>query len=199
MNDCEQPSALKEPPPRPALPAPDREAPETPPSGPSRRRGPGGRLLGLGVLVLFIAAVGVGMWRHYQKHRQVIDIAVEQANFIPTVRRKCDTAARQTAIDIACDNARLRGGKHFRAHQRLCGEALCRYRRTRQGRAAARRDHRARGRGPGRAMVEQSAAGSGDATPKRSPARIDTGHQQAYFNPRQGRVVAAGAERHRLV
>src|SRR6516225_6594946 len=86
MNDCEQPSALKEPPPRPALPAPDREAPETPPSGPSRRRGPGGRLLGLGVLVLFIAAVGVGMWRHYQKHRQVIDIAVEQANFIPTVR-----------------------------------------------------------------------------------------------------------------
>jgi RND family efflux transporter MFP subunit len=86
MNDCEQPSALKEPPPRPALPAPDRDAPETPPSGPSRRRGPGGRLLGLGVLVLFIAAVGVGMWRHYQKHRQVIDIAVEQANFIPTVR-----------------------------------------------------------------------------------------------------------------
>jgi len=38
------------------------------------------------VLVLFIAAVGLGVWRHYQQHRQVIDIAAEQANFVPTVR-----------------------------------------------------------------------------------------------------------------
>jgi len=36
--------------------------------------------------VLFIAAVGLGVWRHYQQHRQVIDIAAEQANFVPTVR-----------------------------------------------------------------------------------------------------------------
>jgi RND family efflux transporter MFP subunit len=86
MSDLEQPSALKEPPPRPALPAPDRDAPETPPSGPSRRRGPGGRLLGLGVLLLFIAALGLGLWRHYQQHRQVMDTAEEQANFVPTVR-----------------------------------------------------------------------------------------------------------------
>ena len=38
------------------------------------------------MLVLFIAAVGLGVWRHYQQHRQVIDIAAEQANFVPTVR-----------------------------------------------------------------------------------------------------------------
>jgi RND family efflux transporter MFP subunit len=86
MSDLEQPSALKEPPPRPALPAPDRDAPEAPPSGPPARRGRGGRLLGLGVLLLFIAALGLGVWRHYQQHRQVMDIAAEQANFVPTVR-----------------------------------------------------------------------------------------------------------------
>ena len=38
------------------------------------------------MLVLLIAAVGLGVWRHYQQHRQVIDIAAEQANFVPTVR-----------------------------------------------------------------------------------------------------------------
>ena len=84
MSDLDAPPALKEPPPRPALPAPDRDAPEAPPSGPRGRGGPGGRLIGLGVLVL--AAVGLGVWRHYQQHRQVVDIAVEQANFVPTVR-----------------------------------------------------------------------------------------------------------------
>ena len=86
MSDLDVPPALKEPPPRPAHPAPDRDSPKAPPSGPRRRVGPGGRLIGLGVLVLFIAAVGLGVWRHYQQHRQVIDIAAEQANFVPTVR-----------------------------------------------------------------------------------------------------------------
>src|ERR1700731_5020478 len=86
MRELDQPSALKEPPPRPLLPAPDRDALETPPSGPSRRRGPGGRLLGLGVLLLFVAALGLGVWGHYQQHRQVMDTAEQQANFVPTVR-----------------------------------------------------------------------------------------------------------------
>src|SRR6201998_4322507 len=86
MNDLEQPSALREPPLWPLLPAPDRDAPETPPSGPSRRRGPGGRLLGLGVLLLFTAALGLGVWRHYQQRRQVMDTAEQQANFVPSVR-----------------------------------------------------------------------------------------------------------------
>src|ERR1700747_2649719 len=86
MSDLDQPLALKEPPSQPLLPAPDRDGPETPPSGPSRRRGPGGRLLGLGVLLLFIAALGLGVWRHYQQHRQVMDTAEQQANFVPSVR-----------------------------------------------------------------------------------------------------------------
>ena len=46
MSDLEQPPLLKGPPPRPLLPAPDRDAPEPPPSGPTRRGGLGRRLLG---------------------------------------------------------------------------------------------------------------------------------------------------------
>jgi RND family efflux transporter MFP subunit len=86
MSDLDAPPALKEPPPRPALPAPDRDAFEAPPTGPLKRVGSGGRLIGLGVLVLFIAALGLGVWRHSEQHRQVRDIAAEQANFVPTVR-----------------------------------------------------------------------------------------------------------------
>jgi RND family efflux transporter MFP subunit len=86
MSDLDAPPALKEPPPRPALPAPDRDAFEAPPTGPLKRVGSGGRLIGLGVLVLFIAALGLGVWRHSEQHRRVRDIAAEQANFVPTVR-----------------------------------------------------------------------------------------------------------------
>src|ERR1700739_3386289 len=85
MNDLDLPQ-LKPPPPRPLLPAPEREVPQSPPGGPSQRGGRGGRLLGLGVLLLFIAALGLGVWRHYQQHRQVMDTAEQQANFIPSVR-----------------------------------------------------------------------------------------------------------------
>src|ERR1700757_2798011 len=86
MNDLEQPSQLKPPPPRPLLPAPDRNTPEKPPRKPPGRGGSGGRLLGLGVLLVFIAALGLGVWRHYQQHRQVMDTAEQQADFVPTVR-----------------------------------------------------------------------------------------------------------------
>ena len=85
MNDLEQPPLLKGPPPRPLLPAPDRDAPESPPSGPTGRGGSGRRLLGLGVLLLFTAALAPGVWRHYEQHRQVMDTAEQQANFVPTV------------------------------------------------------------------------------------------------------------------
>src|ERR1700740_2510589 len=85
MNDLDLPQ-LKPPPPRPLLPAPEREVPQSPPGGPSQRGGRGGRLLGLGVLLLFIVALGFGVRRHYQQHRQVTDTAEQQANFIPTVR-----------------------------------------------------------------------------------------------------------------
>jgi len=86
MNELEAPPQLKVPPPRPLLPAPDRDAPEPPPSGPPRRGGSGRRLLGLGVLLLFAAALSLGVWRHYDQHRQVMDTAQQQANFVPSVR-----------------------------------------------------------------------------------------------------------------
>src|ERR1700719_266590 len=86
MNDFEQPPLLKGPPPRPLLPAPNRDAPESPPSGPAGRGGSGRRFLGLGVLLLFTAALALGVWRHYEQHRQVTDTAEQQANFVPNVR-----------------------------------------------------------------------------------------------------------------
>jgi hypothetical protein len=64
MNDLDQPPLLKGPPPQPLLPAPDRDIPEPPPSGPTGRGASGRRVLGLGVLVLFMAAVALGVWRH---------------------------------------------------------------------------------------------------------------------------------------
>jgi RND family efflux transporter MFP subunit len=84
MNELDAPPALKGPPPRPLLPAPDRDTPGSP-SEPPRRGGPGRRLLGLGVLLLFTCALALGVWRHYEQHRQVMDNAEQQANFVPSV------------------------------------------------------------------------------------------------------------------
>src|SRR5690242_14564240 len=86
MSDLEQPPSLRPPPPRPQLPAPDREAPESLPSDPRRQGGSGRWLLGLGVLLLFTAALALGVWRHYEQHRQVMDTTEQQANFVPSVR-----------------------------------------------------------------------------------------------------------------
>jgi RND family efflux transporter MFP subunit len=86
MNDLEQPPLLKGPLPRPVLPAPDRDAPESPPSAPTGRGGSGRRVLGLSVLLLFTAALALGIWRHYEQHGQVTDTAEQQANFVPSVR-----------------------------------------------------------------------------------------------------------------
>jgi RND family efflux transporter MFP subunit len=86
MNELDAPPALKRPPPRPLLPALDPDTPEAPPGGPTGRGGSGRRLLGLGVLVLFMAALALGVWRHYEQHRQVMDTAEQQANFVPNVR-----------------------------------------------------------------------------------------------------------------
>ncbi len=86
MNDLEQPALLKGPPPRPLLPAPDRDAPEPPPGGPSGPGRIGRRLLGFGAIILLVGALAIGIWRHYQQHRQVTDTAQQQADFVPTVR-----------------------------------------------------------------------------------------------------------------
>jgi RND family efflux transporter MFP subunit len=85
MSELDTLPQLKAPPPRPLLPAPGREPPELPPGQPPERGGSGRRLLGLGVLLLFTAALGLGVWRHYQQHRQVTDTAEQQANFVPSV------------------------------------------------------------------------------------------------------------------
>jgi RND family efflux transporter MFP subunit len=86
MSELEQEPLLKAPPPRPLSPAPDHDTPQSPPRGPTRRVGSGRRLLGLGVLLLFTTALALGVWRHYERHRQVMDTAAVQANFAPTVR-----------------------------------------------------------------------------------------------------------------
>jgi RND family efflux transporter MFP subunit len=83
MNDLEAPPVLKRPLPR-RLP-PYRDTPEAP-SEPPRRGGPGRGLLGLGVLLLVSCALAFGVWRHYEQHRQVMDNAEQQANFVPSVR-----------------------------------------------------------------------------------------------------------------
>ena len=36
--------------------------------------------------MLFIGALALGVWRHYQHNRQVTDTAEHQANFVPSVR-----------------------------------------------------------------------------------------------------------------
>jgi RND family efflux transporter MFP subunit len=86
MNDLDAPAALKEPLPRPRFSPPDRDTSASPPSPPAKRSGSGRRLLGLGVLVLSMAAVALGVSRHYEQHRQVTNTAEQQANFVPNVR-----------------------------------------------------------------------------------------------------------------
>jgi len=83
MSDLEQPLLLKGLPPRPARPAPHHDT--TPPGAPNGRGRGGRRLLGLGAFVLLVGALVLGVWRHNEQHRQVMDTAAKQANFVPTV------------------------------------------------------------------------------------------------------------------
>jgi RND family efflux transporter MFP subunit len=85
MNDLDLLTVSKVLPPRPLLPGRRRDTPEPPPSR-GQRGGAGRRLLGLAVLVIVIAALGTGVWRHYQQHREVAATAEQQANFVPRVR-----------------------------------------------------------------------------------------------------------------
>ena len=105
MNDLDGPLELKAPPPRPAPPLPDRET-APPPSSPVGRGGSGRRLFGLGVLVVFLAALSLGVWRHYQQHRQVMDTAEQQADFVPSVRVEKVTQ-RLGRIDVSLPGTTL--------------------------------------------------------------------------------------------
>src|ERR1700740_2349323 len=124
MNDLDLPQ-LKPPPPRPLLPAPEHEVPQSPPGGPSQRGGRGGRLLGLGVLLLFIVALGIGAWRHYQQHRQVTDTAEQQAKFVPTVR-VANVAQRLGTQDVTLPATTL-GFEAANIYARASGYVLKRY------------------------------------------------------------------------
>jgi RND family efflux transporter MFP subunit len=104
MNGLDALPALKEP--RPLLPPPDRDTPELPPNAPARRLGSGRLLLGLGVLMLFIGALALGAWRHYQQHRQVGDTAERQANFVPNVRVE-EVAQRQGSVHVSLPGTTL--------------------------------------------------------------------------------------------
>jgi RND family efflux transporter MFP subunit len=106
MNELDAPRALKEPPPQPLLPAPDRDTPQAPPGGPTGRGGSGRRLLGLGVLLLFTAALALGVWRHYQQHRQVMDTTEQQANFVPNVRVE-EITQRQSNLHVSLPGTTL--------------------------------------------------------------------------------------------
>ena len=125
MSDLQHPSALKELPPRPLLPAPGREPPEPPASEPPERGGSRGRLLGLGVLLLFIAALGLGVWRHYQQHRQVMDTAEQQADFVPAVRVEGITQ-RLGAVHVTLPATTL-GFEAANIYARASGYVLKRY------------------------------------------------------------------------
>jgi RND family efflux transporter MFP subunit len=66
------------------LPPPGHDTRQPLPSGPT---GHGRRwLVGVIVLLLFMIALGSGVWRHYAQHRQVVATADQQANFVPGVR-----------------------------------------------------------------------------------------------------------------
>jgi RND family efflux transporter MFP subunit len=81
MNDLHQPPVQKGPP-----PAPDRDGASPLPSAAIGHRRSGRRFLGVGVLVLLVSVLALGVWRHYQQHRQVIGSTEQQANFVPIVR-----------------------------------------------------------------------------------------------------------------
>jgi RND family efflux transporter MFP subunit len=84
MNDFDRPPALEAPKASSLLLPSDRD---TRPVRPAGRTGLRGRwLLGLVVLLLFMSALGSGVWRHYLQRRQVISSAEKVVSFVPNVR-----------------------------------------------------------------------------------------------------------------
>jgi RND family efflux transporter MFP subunit len=65
---------------------PDRETDKAPAAPGVVKRRWRGRLSGLGVVLVFAAALGSGAWGHYAQHRQTVATAVETRDFVPQVR-----------------------------------------------------------------------------------------------------------------
>ena len=83
MNKIERPPTPDSPTEEPPEPA-DR-APGQPRRRP-RSRGSGRRILGIGVLLVLVAALGFGFWRHYSLHAQVMATTEARRDFVPSVR-----------------------------------------------------------------------------------------------------------------
>ena len=104
MNDLDLQTVLEAHSPRPLLPAPC-DTPEPLPNRPERG-GAGRRLLGLAVLMAFIVSLGLGVWRHYQQHREVAATAEQQANFVPRVRVE-EVAKRDGTVQVSLPGTTL--------------------------------------------------------------------------------------------
>ena len=81
--------------------------------------------LGLGVLVLFVGALAIGVWRHYQQYRQVMDTAQQQADFVPTVRVE-DVGQHLGRVDVTLPATTL-GFEAANIYARASGYVLKRY------------------------------------------------------------------------
>src|SRR5438874_83914 len=108
-------------------------------------------------------------------------------------------ASRQAPRVASGHNARFRAGRYLRARQRLCVEAQCRYRRSRQDRTTPRGDHRPGSRLPSCSASKQSSASRGDDPANRSEPFACPGYLGARLDPGQSGLGDATAGRHRSI
>ena len=161
-----------------------------------RRRRYGGALLGGSALLLLAGGLGIGGWRHYQAAASTSRPPRKQsADLVPDVRVATVRASDgKITRQPAGDDDGVRGGKYFCAHQRLYREALCRYRRSGQGRRPAGGDHRARARPPdhaGQATLAQDQATLQQTQASRELAQVTNARdsnlvKQGWVTPQQG-------------
>jgi RND family efflux transporter MFP subunit len=68
------------------VPATDRETVRPPTRRPDTRRRWGGRLLGLGVLVVLVGGLTFGAWRYFAQQREAVATSQQLRDFVPSVR-----------------------------------------------------------------------------------------------------------------
>jgi len=68
------------------VPEAPRDRETAPVRRPAKASVGGGRLFGLGALLLLLGALGVGFYNHYQLHAQVMAKAEQRRDFVPSVR-----------------------------------------------------------------------------------------------------------------